>query len=201
MAAMRYRFFVLACAVLPWLTLAAQNTSPAASGASGQSVQRSEGKAAASSPKIDPAKEADIRKLLDLAGTKAVMQQTIDRMSESIKPLMTNSLPPGEYRDKLINIFFQKFQSRLDLQHMLDLIVPVYDKYFSAEEVKELVKYYESPLGRKATSVVPKIMAEAGDAGREWGRQLGKQCMEEVLAENPDLRQALEEAAAKNQQP
>jgi len=201
MAAMRYRLFVLAGAVLPWLPLAAQNNPQATSAAASQSVQRSEVKAAASLPKIDPAKEADIRKLLDLVGTKAVMQQTIDRMSENIRPLMTNSLPPGEYRDKLINIFFQKFQSRLDLQQMLDLIVPVYDKYFSAEEIKELVTYYESPLGRKASSTVPKIMAEAGDAGREWGRQLGKQCMEEVLAENPDLRQALEAAAAKNKQP
>ena len=197
---MRYRFFVLAGAVLLWLPLAAQDNSQATSAAGSQGGQRSENKAAAS-PTIDPGKEADIRKLLDLVGTKAVMQQTIDRMSESIKPLMTSSLPPGEYRDKLINIFLQKFQSRLDLQQMLDLIVPVYDKYFSAEEIKELVKYYESPLGRKASSVVPKIVAEAGDAGREWGRQLGKQCMQEVLAENPDLRQALDAAAGRNKQP
>src|SRR5262245_61606994 len=63
----------------------------------------------ATQSKIDPAKEADIRKLLDLVGTKALVSQTIDSMSKSIKPLLTNSLPPGQYREKLVDLFFAKF--------------------------------------------------------------------------------------------
>src|SRR5262244_3200997 len=53
--------------------------------------------------KIDPAKEADIRRLLDIGGTRAIAMQTLDEMTTSIKPLLTNSLPPGEYRQKLID--------------------------------------------------------------------------------------------------
>jgi hypothetical protein len=33
------------------------------------------------------------------------------------------------------------------------------------------------------------------------GRELGKQSMEEVLTEHPELKKALEEAAQKNQPP
>src|SRR5690242_16636527 len=71
--------------------------------------------------KIDPAKEADIRKLLDLIGTKAVVVQTMDSMSKSIKPLLTSSLPPGDYREKLVNLFFAKFSAKSDVEHLLDL--------------------------------------------------------------------------------
>ena len=48
--------------------------------------------------KIDPAKEADIRKLLDITGAKTIASQSMDAMLMNIKPLLADSLPPGEYR-------------------------------------------------------------------------------------------------------
>ncbi len=62
--------------------------------------------------KIDSAKEADIRRLMDLVGTRVLVTQMMDSMEENIKPLMTNSFPPGEYREKLIDLFFAKFHSK-----------------------------------------------------------------------------------------
>src|SRR5437870_8966443 len=46
--------------------------------------------------KTDPAKEDDIRRLLELTGAKALVTQTLDGMEKGIKPLLANSLPPGE---------------------------------------------------------------------------------------------------------
>ena len=37
-------------------------------------------------------------------------------------------------------------------------------------------------------------MAELQNAGKNWGQELGRESMTEVLAENPDLAQALKEA-------
>lgn len=156
--------------------------------------------ASAAQSKIDPAKEADIRRLLELTGTKAIMVQMMDRMSENIKPLMTNALPPGEYREKLIDLFFAKLQSRMDLQQLLDKAIPIYDQQFSHEEIKGLIKFYETPLGQKAISALPKLTSEMSQAGNQWGQALGQQCMQDVLAEHPDLAQALEVAAKRQQQ-
>lgn len=150
-------------------------------------------------PKIDPAKEADIRKLLDLVGTKALVSQTVDSMSKSIKPLLTNSLPPGEYREKLVDLFFAKFTTKSNVDHLLDLAVPVYDKNFSHQEIRSLIEFYQTPLGQKTISALPKVTAEMQEQGRKWGEELGKQCMLEVLAEHPDLADALN-AAAQNAQ-
>lgn len=141
--------------------------------------------------KIDPAKEADIRRLLDVMGAKAVAKQIMDGMEKNLKPMMVNSLPPGDYRDRLVELFFEKFQSRADMQQMLDMAIPGYDKYFSDDEIKGLIAFYQTPLGQKAMQVLPGLSAELQSQGSKWGQELGRQCMSEVLSEHPDLAQAL----------
>jgi len=141
--------------------------------------------------KIDPAKEADIRKLLDLVGTKALAAQSIESMTKSIKPVLTNSLPPGAYREKLVDLFFAKFSSKTNLQHLLDLAVPIYDKHFSHQEIRSLIEFYQTPLGQKTIATLPVLMAELQDEGRKWGEALGRESMQEVLAEHPDLLEAM----------
>ncbi len=157
--------------------------------------------APAGKAKMDSAKEADIRRLLDLTGVKALVAQTMDGLEKSIKPLVANSLPPGDYREKLIDLFFVKFRSKTDGQHLLDMAVPIYDKYFSHEEIRGLIQFYGTPLGQKTVSVIPQLMGELQEEGRKWGGDLGSESMQEVLAEHPDLLQALEaaEKASKHQ--
>jgi uncharacterized protein len=144
--------------------------------------------------KIDPAKEADIRQLMDVIGVSAIMVQMMERMSTTLKPLMTQALPAGDYRDQLVDLFFVKFQSKADTQQLLDQIVPLYDKYLSAQEVKDLIHFYQSPLGQKTVKVMPMLIAEAQEVGRKWGEGLGRQSMIEVLTEHPELQKALENA-------
>jgi hypothetical protein len=124
----------------------------------------------------------------------------MDNMGKSLKPLMTQALPPGEYREKLVDLFFVKFQSRLDMQQLLDLAIPIYDKYLSHEEVRGLIEFYQTPLGQKTLKVLPTMLTELQEAGRKWGENLGRDSMREVLAEHPDLAKALE-GAAKTAQP
>ncbi len=144
--------------------------------------------------KIDPAKEADIRRLMDLAGTRLMVTQVMDGMEKGIKPLLTNALPSGEYREKLVDLFFAKFHSKAVPQQLLDMAVPAYDKYYTHEEIKGLIEFYGTPLGQKLVSVQPKMTGELQEAGRKWGEGLGRDSMLEVLAEHPELATALEAA-------
>ena len=95
------------------------------------------------------AKEKDIRRLLNLLGTKALMEQAVAEMSKTTRPLLENSLPPGAYRDTLIDAFYAKFRTKFDAQQLLDLAVPIYDRHFTHEEIKGLIQFYETPLGQK----------------------------------------------------
>lgn len=156
---------------------------------------------AASSPAVEkriaPAKEADIRKLLQLTGTSALMQQTMNSMDKSIKPMMINSLPEGDYRQALIDLFFEKFHAKLDTQKLLDLAVPIYDKYFTEADIKGLIQFYETPLGQKTVKALPQITAELTDAGRAMGATVARDSMLEVISQHPELQKAMEEAQQK----
>jgi hypothetical protein len=147
--------------------------------------------------KIDPAKEADIRRLLEVSGTKAIMTDTMASLLKSMRPLLENALPPGDYRGKLIDLFYVKFQSKLDLNRFLDLAMVSYDRYFSDEEIKSLIVFYQTPAGKKTVSVMPKIINEMREGGQKLGEPLGRDAMQEVLAEHPELLEAMQ-AAAKN---
>jgi len=74
-------------------------------------------------------------------------------MEKAMKPLLMDSLPPGEYRKKLVNLFFAKLQAKADGQSLLELAIPLYDKNLSHEEIKGLIQFYQTPLGQKAVSV------------------------------------------------
>src|SRR5215470_18575202 len=122
---MTLRWTVIALLLCGPLPLCAQ--SPAAGGTRSSGGQETGGSQAPSLPaKIDPVKEADIRRLLDLVGTKALVEQSLDSMSKSVRPLLANSLPPGDYREKLVDLFFEKFKAKLDVQHLLELAIPSY---------------------------------------------------------------------------
>jgi uncharacterized protein len=167
-----------------------------------QTVQQQSASAAPAfrQPKIDPGKEADIRRLLDLTGAGALATQAMDGMEKNIKPLLTSSFPPGEYREKLIDLFVAKFHSKRDPQQLLNLAIPLYDKYYSPEDLKELIQFYATPVGQKTLTVLPKLAHELQDEGRKWGEGIGRESMLEVFSEHPELKKALEDAQ-RNAQP
>jgi hypothetical protein len=143
---------------------------------------------------VDPSKEADIRRLLDLMGVKALTIQIMNQMSTGLRPTMTQALPPGEYREQLVDLFFQKFNSKINVDALLDLVIPVYDKYLSDDDIKGLIQFYQTPLGQKAISVLPKLTSESQAQGEMLGQKIGRESMAEVLAEHPDLARALQAA-------
>lgn len=155
----------------------------------------------AAQAKIDPVKEADIHRLLDVTGASTLMNQILGNLEQNIKPLIANSLPPGDYRDKLIDLFLQKFNSKLDMKQLLDLAVARYDENFSDEEIKGLTAFYETPLGHKVVTVLPTLTGQLQQDGQKLGQQAGRDAMLEVLAEHPELAQALQEAAAHRNAP
>lgn len=152
--------------------------------------------AAGTATGVDPAKEADIRHLLEITGAKSLTSQIMAGMKDNLKPVLTNSLPPGDYRAKLIDLFFDKFMARANAEFpkLLDAAVPIYDKYLSAEDIKGMIQFYQTPLGQKTLSVLPQITAAMQSQGQKLGEQIGRESMLEVLSEHPDLAKAMEDA-------
>ena len=68
---------------------------------------------------------------------------------ESTKPAMKRMLPPGDYQEKLIDLFFERFRQKMKVDDLLELLTPIYDRYFSTEDLEGLTKFYQTPLARK----------------------------------------------------
>jgi hypothetical protein len=192
----------LLCWIAPFTTTAHGNTlrtqdnKPVKAAPAQAAAAPAQADSAKPAPRIEPAKEAAIRNMFEVLGMAKMMEQVIAGMSNNMKPMLMSSLPAGEYREKLADLFFQKFQSKLRVEELLDLAVPIYEKYFSKEEVEGLTRFYQTPLGQKALSVLPQSMVEMQTASMKLGEQIGREAMIEVLDEHPDLKKALEEAAA-----
>ena len=142
---------------------------------------------------IDPAKKAEILRFMQLTGGEEISVQLTKQTQASVRPVLEESLPPGEYRAKLIDLFLAKFGPRFTEEIVMPTIESVYDKHFSVDELTQLIAFFESPLGKKAASVLPDIDAQIPTMQEAVGK-LGEKCMAEVLAENPDLQRAMERA-------
>ena len=59
------------------------------------------------------------------------------------------------------------------------LLIPLYKRYFTHEEIKALIKFYRSPLGKKVTGTIDPIARESMTVATEWANGL-----EERIAES-----------------
>lgn len=97
-----------------------------------------------SAPMPEGTKKELILTLIDAMGTKEALQAMLAQVSEQASPQEKESL-----------------QKVLNLDEVLNRLVPVYDKYFSEEEIKVLTSFYKSPVGKKLIKVTPALMEDS----------------------------------------
>lgn len=83
--------------------------------------------------------------------------------------------------------FWVKFRTSANTHELLELIIPVYDKYYSLEDLKQINAFYESPSGQRMVQVSPEVMKESMQIGQQWGSKLGKQVAEEIKIQTQPL--------------
>lgn len=107
-------------------------------------------------------KTADIRKLLDIMGSKEMSRQVFFQVIDAFKGSMPQV--PAKFWTEL---------EKEDMNGLLDLIVPIYDCHLSHDDITATITFYESPAGQNFVKVLPVITQEAMTAGQKWGEQLG----------------------------
>jgi uncharacterized protein len=61
-------------------------------------------------------------------------------------------------------------------------MIPLYHKYFTGAEVKEMIRFYSTDLGQKTIKVMPNLMQEGMAVGQRWGQSLGPKINQRVVA-------------------
>lgn len=128
---------------------------------------------ASSAYAITEAKERDIQKLLKIMGTQSLVREMSDMLVTTVIAQEKQRYPnmPKKIEHVISNVIHQ-----VVLEHSSELdrmILPLYDKYYTHEEIKELIKFFSSPIGRKYSSVLKPMMQDMIPISQEWGQKIG----------------------------
>ena len=58
------------------------------------------------------------------------------------------------------------------LPDLYEKIADVMMKYYTHDDVKKMIEFYNSPVGKKIQEVAPKLTKDQMQASQEWGMQL-----------------------------
>ncbi|HEV2112656.1 MAG TPA: DUF2059 domain-containing protein [Terriglobales bacterium] len=165
----------LLCAGTAW----AQQASSAQNSKTGAAADATANAATAAAP-ADPMR-ADVKKLLAVSGAEAQMRAVVGQLFASQIAGMRRLRPdiPGQFWDE----FQMSFNQQFNPDELIDLIIPIYEKHFTGDEIKQLTAFYDSPIGRKYVTESAAMQAESMAAGREWGRNLGEKIAVKVAEE------------------
>ncbi len=119
------------------------------------------------SPATPPAKEAKIRKVLQLTGSAQLGAQVINQLLGSFKTAMPQ-VPAA---------FWSDVQKEIRADDFVNLVIPIYARHFSDSDLDGLIAFYSSPLGQRVIHELPAVTSESVVAGQEWGRKLSAQIL------------------------
>ncbi|HUI41759.1 MAG TPA: TonB family protein [Terriglobia bacterium] len=143
---------------------------------------------------VDPATVADIRQMVDLAGVKAQMVRVMNVLMGQLRPLMIGKLPASDYREQLIDEVIANMTQRFSTDEFIDLYIPVMARHFSDDEIKGIIAFYESPVGRHYVQEQPAVSGEfQAEMTEHWQKvdmpQLMSEMMQKIKADHPELEE------------
>jgi uncharacterized protein len=156
------------------------------SGSTG-SVEASSQTVASKPVAIDPAKEADIRALLELVGSRDLVQDSVNASAEQYREKLIATVPENEKGQAFANDVINIYEKKFDVEHVNEQLVSVYEKHYTAEEIKGLLQFYGSPLGQKVATEAPKISREIQEVTRTTAAKAVREATAQAKLDNPGV--------------
>ncbi len=110
-------------------------------------------------------------------GAMQVIEQTLPTQRAS------NPRIPAEFWDRFLE------QARARRGELEEGYVQLYDRNFTAAEIRGMLAFYESPIGKRFVEVQPALMREGMAMGQEWGTRIGSDVGRSLLAESVKTQQ------------
>ncbi|WP_055074198.1 DUF2059 domain-containing protein [Pseudanabaena sp. 'Roaring Creek'] len=127
---------------------------------------------------ISPEKRALIKELLEITESSKAARQVMDAMvraelpklvSTILKniPALNNDSPEVQKQiSDIVSRMAVKYRDRVAQKINLDQLIeevsyPVYNKYFTESELRDIIGFYKSETGKKAIGVMPQLLGES----------------------------------------
>jgi len=163
--------------------VAIQGSSSTAVQAASQSAAGKPNSSAATS--IDPAKDTDIRSLLELIGFRDQVQEHVSQIAEQYREKLLATVPNNEKGQAFVNGVIAGYEKNFDVDQVTQQMVAAYDKHYTDDEIKSLLQFYGSPLGQKVAAESPKISREVQEATRATALKAVRDALQAAKDQDP----------------
>jgi hypothetical protein len=155
------------------------------------STSTSSSSAAPDAGKVDPAKDAAIRHLMDLTETSKMGDEINTYITKQVHDGLSQALPP-ERLAKFMTDFSTKLDAAAPASAVTDAVVPIYAKAFSMEDLQGLIQFYESPLGQRVVKSLPQVAQTSQRLGVQMEQKGALTVLQGMSNEYPELKQMLQ---------
>src|SRR5688572_24190996 len=104
--------------------------------------------ASATTAEIAREKRQQIEQMLQLTGMEKLLIQMKTQMLSGFRTQMP----------EVPRTFWDKFEEKMDMRELIEKIIPLYDKYYTLEDLKAVNAFYETKAGQKILSTLPQLM-------------------------------------------
>ena len=108
-----------------------------------------------------------LKRMFEVSGSEESYRAVIKQMFTMYKQQYSNV-------DAVVWNDLEKEFLKTSLNELTQMLIPVYSKYMTQEDLKELIKFYETPVGNKFAKNTPLIMQESMQIGQQWGMKIGE---------------------------
>lgn len=111
--------------------------------------------------------KATLKKMFEVSGSEAAYKSGIAQMFAMFK--QSQEVPPTVMKE-----LEQEFM-KTSMDDLVDMLVPVYEKHLTRDDLLKLIEFYQTPAGAKFAKKTPLIMQESMQIGQAWGMQIGQE--------------------------
>jgi hypothetical protein len=79
-----------------------------------------------------------------------------------------------------VDAFVSDYQKKFNADEVTGQLVGIYDKHFTDDEIKGLLQFYGSPLGRKFAAEMPKIASDIQAANQAVSTRVAKSVLQDL---------------------
>ena len=136
---------------------------------------------AESAPTTEADKVREAEQLVRLSLTDRIMTNVQDNYTNQLGAVLTAQDVPVEDAARLIEA---EMLALADSEHqrLLDALVPIYRRYYTADEIHQLLSFYQTEVARKSIRVSGMIAAEGQQFVRLWNENFEQELLEQVKA-------------------
>jgi TonB family protein len=137
---------------------------------------------------IDPQLKADILHLIELTHLKERQEKTMREIFDSMRPILTATIPITPDREKIVNSYIDKLVALLQSDDFKNRLVAAYAQNLTDDDVKAASAFYETPAGQHYLESSLKLTPELMKIGQEIARDNISFILESLCKEYPELK-------------